>query len=278
MMCKVLKFPRSTYYKAKNHKKSNLEKFNEILDQKILEIYNDSKKRYGAPKIQKVLEKGGIKVNVKTVQKRMKKLKIHSIVIKKYKNHKTKEEIKQMPNIINRDFETTTINQKWCGDITYIYIRETGWTYLASVMDMHTNKIIGYTYSKKMDKELVIKAMKNACMNTKETQGIIFHSDLGTQYTSKEFNELLKEKGIQHSYSKKGTPYDNAKIESFHSIIKKEEIYVNNYKTFEEAKIKIFEYIESFYNKKRIHSSINYMTPQEKEDEALKLLEKRNIA
>ena len=151
----------------------------------------------------------------------MRKLGIRSIVAKRFKHYKAKEKVKQLPNIIKQNFETTLVNQKWCGDITYIYIKETGWTYLASVMDMHTNKIIGYSYSKKMDKELVIKAMKNACINVKETKGIIFHSDLGTQYTSKEFNELLKQKEIQHSYSKRGTPYDKAKIESFHSIIKK---------------------------------------------------------
>nr|WP_304441956.1 IS3 family transposase [Thermosipho sp. 1063] len=156
MICKVLKFPRSTYYKAINRKKSDREKFNEILDKKILKIYNDSKKRYGAPKIYKILEKQGIKVNIKTVQKRMKKLGIRSIVVKKFKNHKTKEKIQQLPNILNQDFETTTINQKWCGDITYINIPGTGWTYLANVMDMHTNKIIGYSYSKKMDKELLV--------------------------------------------------------------------------------------------------------------------------
>lgn len=261
-----------------NHTKSEREKFNEKLDKKILEIYIDSQKRYGAPKIHKVLEKQDIRVNIKTVQKRMRKLGIRSIVTKKFKNHKAKEKVKQLPNIIKQDFTTTTINEKWCGDITYIYITGTGWTYLASVMDMHTNKIIGYSYSKNMDKEIVIKALKNACIDVKDTKGIIFHSDLGTQYTSKEFNELLKQKGIKHSYSKKGTPYDNAKIESFHSIIKKEEIYVNKYKNFEEARIKIFEYIESFYNRKRIHSSIDYMTPQEKENEAIKLLKKRNIA
>ena len=121
-----------------------------------------------------------------------------------------------------------------------------------------------------MNNSLVMKALENACVNVKETKGIIFHSDLDVQYTSKEFNDLLKQKGIKHSYSNKGTPYDNAKIESFHSILKREEIYVNNYKTFEEARIKIFEYLESFYNRKRIHSRLNYMTPQEKEDEALR--------
>ena len=151
----------------------------------------------------------------------------------------------------------------------------------------HTNKIIGYSYNMNMDTNLVIRAMKNAYVNAKGlnrlntgiarrangingtnqineingtdvtngingingTDGLIFHSDLGTQYTSREFNALLKEKGIIHSYSKKGTPYDNAKIESFHSIIKKEEIYVNRYKSFKEAKIRLFEYIEHFYNR-----------------------------
>jgi transposase len=137
-------------------------------------------------------------------------------------------------------------------------------------MDLHTNKIIGYSYSRRMNNSLVMKALENACVNVKETKGIIFHSDLGAQYTSKEFNDLLKQKGIIHSYSNKGTPYDNAKIESFHSILKREEIYINNYKTFEEARIKIFEYLESFYNRKRIHSSINYLISQEKENKTLR--------
>ena len=149
-----------------------------------------------------------------------------------------------------------------------------GWTYWKAVMDLHTNKIIGYSYSRRMNNKLVIKALENACVNVKETKGIIFHSDLGAQYTSEEFNSLLKQKGIKHSYSNKGTPYDNAKIESFHSILKREEIYVNNYKTFEEARIKIFEYLESFYNRKRIHSRLNYMTPQEKEEALRERVEK----
>jgi putative transposase len=321
-ICRVLRFPRSTYYKAKNHKKSKREIFNNKLDQKILQIYYDSKRIYGAPKIQKILQKNNemkdslgnvIKVSVKLVQRRMKKLKIRSIVIKRFVNHrasKAKGKILQRENIINRNFETKTINEKWCGDITYIHVSNIGWTYLASVMDLHTNKIIGYSYSRKMDNELVIKALKNACMNSRVSlkmnskissklkqlknqekelkkekesrkepafKGLIFHSDLGSQYTSMEFNEILKSKGIIHSYSNKGTPYDNAKIESFHSVLKKEEVYVNHYKTFEEAKLRIFEYLESFYNRKRIHSALNYMTPQEKEDEAINKIRNNKI-
>ena len=240
------------------------------MDREILKIYEMSKKRYGAPKIQKMLEKIGIKVNIKLVQRHMKKLDIRSIIVKKFKNHRSKKDLKEYKNIISRDFTTKTINEKWCGDITYIHISGVGWTYLEAVMDLHTNKVIRYSYSRRMNNNLVMKALENACFNVKETKGIIFHSDLDVQYTSKEFNDLLKQKGIKHSYSNKGTPYDNAKIESFHSILKREEIYVNNYKTFEEARIKIFEYLESFYNRKRVHSRLNYMTPQEKEDEALR--------
>jgi len=124
-ICRVLKFLRSTYYKVINHTKSVREKFNEKLDKKILEIYIDSKKRYGAPKIHKILKKQDIKINIKTVQKRMRKLGIRSIVAKRFKHYKVKEKVKQLPNIIKQNFETTLVNQKWCGDITYIHIKET---------------------------------------------------------------------------------------------------------------------------------------------------------
>jgi putative transposase len=261
-----LKFPRSTYYKVINHQKSTREKFNEILDEKILNIYKDSKKRYGATKIHRALDKQGIKVSLKKVQRRMRHLGIYAIVNKKYRPLKSNKCIEQLPNLIKQDFSTKSINEKWCGDITYIYVSKEKWTYLASVMDLYSRKIIGYAYGKTMDTSLVIKAMENAYLNVKETKGIIFHSDLGSQYTSKEFNDLLEVKGIIHSYSNKANPYDNACIESFHSILKKEEVYIRKYKDFNEAKISLFEYIESFYNRKRIHSSLNYLTPQEVED------------
>lgn len=113
-----------------------------------------------------------------------------------------------------------------------------------------------------MTAELAVKATQNACINVKNTKGIILHSDLGTQYTSQQFQDYLALKGIVHSFSRKGNPYDNACIESFHSILKKEEVHHNKYYDFNVARKAIFEYIESWYNRKRIHSAINYMTPQ----------------
>ena len=162
-------------------------------------------------------------------------------------------------NILKRDFTADTINQKWCTDITYIYVLKEGWTYLASVMDLCSRKIIGYACGTSMTADLAVEAVKNACLNVKDTRGIILHSDLGSQYTSQIFETYLSRKGIVHSFSRKGNPYDNACIESFHSVLKKEEIYLYTSQDFKEARRVIFEYIEAWYNRKRIHSSIGYI-------------------
>ena len=124
---------------------------------------------------------------------------------------------------------------------------------------------------KSNDAELVTNAVKNACLNIKNTRGMIFYSDLGSQYTSDIFENYLSSKGIKHSFSRKGNPYDNTCIESFHSLLKKEMIYCKEYHSFEEAQFDIFEYIESWYNRKRRHAFLNYKTPQEVEDYALNL-------
>ena len=119
-----------------------------------------------------------------------------------------------------------------------------------------------------MTTELAMEAVENACLNVKDTTGIILHSDLGSQYTSALFENMLTEKNMKHSFSRKGNPYDNACIESFHSVLKKEEVYRNTYHTFEEAKSALFEYIEYWYNRRRRHSALDYKTPQQVEDEA----------
>ena len=136
-------------------------------------------------------------------------------------------------------------------------------------MDLYNRKIIGYSYGKKPTAELAKKAVENSCLNVEDTTGIILHSDLGSQYTSAVFEDMLIEKNMKHSFSRKRNPYDNACMESFHSVLKKEEVYLNTYHTFEEAKTAIFEYIESWYNRRRRHSALDYKTPQQVEDEIL---------
>jgi len=254
-----LKFARSTYYKALLSVPSKRQQEAEQLKANIKTIYLESKRRYGAPKITKILCARGKRVSLKRVQRYMSFMGIRSIVSKKYHPYSLKNNIIERENVLKRDFSTSTINQKWCTDIHTI---KDGWTYLASVMDLHSRKIIGYAYGKFMTTDLALKAMKTACLNVKNTKGIVLHSDLGTQYTSRIFEEYLASKGIIHSFSRKGNPYDNACIESFHSILKKEEVYNQKYYDFKVASKALFEYIESWYNRKRIHSAINYMTPQ----------------
>ncbi len=269
-MCKVLKFPRSTYYAVINHVISQREIDYKKFSDEVKYYYDKSKGRYGAIKIQRDLEEAGIPCSVKRVQRHMAKLGLRSVVVRKYKYQNNQGKVPDdKENILNRDFTTTTINQKWVTDITYIHVLKEGWTYLASVMDLYNRKIIGYSYGKNPTAELAKKAVENACLNVEDTTGIILHSDLGSQYTSAVFEDMLIEKNMKHSFSRKGNPYDNACMESFHSVLKKEEVYLNTYHTFEEAKTAIFEYIESWYNRRRRHSALDYKTPQQVEDEIL---------
>lgn len=270
-LCKTVKLHHSVYYYHKQNKKNSYKKANEELDKKIIEEYEKSRKRYGSPKITRILNKQGIKVSQKRVARRMKVLKLRSITVKKF-NHNGSKKVndENKENLLVQDFKAKYPREKWVGDITYIYTKETGWTYLAIVMDLFDLKIIGWAYGKNMTSELVISAFEKAKDERGVTKGMIFHSDLGSQYTSNEYEKMLLENNVKHSYSKKGYPYDNASMESFNAILKKEEVNVNTYETFKEAKLAIFEFIESWYNNTRIHSTLDYKTPNEKYNEYIK--------
>ncbi len=265
-MCEVLDVPRSTFYQSLHKTTSNRERENNELTEKIIEIYNDSKKRYGAPKIHRVLQKKGYHVSLKRVQRLMKKAGIQSIIVKKFRPTPSKENVVERDNILDRDFSTSKINEKWVGDITYVYTLRDGWCYLASVMDLHSKKIIGHSFSRSMTTDLIAQALENAYHTQRPGEGLIFHSDLGTQYTSEVFANVMNEYNMTHSFSHKGSPYDNACIESFHAILKKEEVNHIQYFDFQSAQLALFQYIEGWYNRKRIHGSIGYKTPQEMED------------
>ena len=270
-LCKAVKLHHSVYYYHKQNKENSYKKANEELDKKIIEEFEKSKKRYGSPKITQILNKQGVKVSQKRVARRMKVLKLRSITVKKFNhngNKKVNDENKE--NLLDQNFKAEKPSEKWVGDITYIYTKETGWTYLAIVMDLFDLKIIGWSYGENMTAELVMSAFKKAKIARGVTEGMIFHSDLGSQYTSNEYENLLGKNNVKHSYSKKGYPYDNASMESFNAILKKEEVNVNTYKTFKEAKLAIFEFIESWYNNTRIHSTLDYKTPNQKYNEYIK--------
>ena len=192
-----------------------------------------------------------------------------SIIQKKYTPYKqSKELVLDRDNILEQDFSTTSINQKWVSDITYIHVQEEGWCYLASVMDLHSKKIIGYHFSKQMTTDIVVQVLIKAYASQRPQSEVILHTDLGSQYTSKELKDLTSRLNMSQSFSRKGGPYDNACIESFHATLKKEEVYQTTYRAFEQAKIALLQYIDDWYNRKRMHGAINYLTPDECEQQA----------
>lgn len=251
---------------------SNRSLENKELIHQIKQIHTESKGRYGAPKIHQTLIAKGFRVSLKRVQRLMRCAGVSSITQMKYRPYTSrKEKIEDRENLLEQDFSTTTINEKWVADITYIHVLRESWCYLASVLDLHSKKIIGYSFSRNMTTDIVIEALENAYSNQRPSNELILHTDLGSQYTSQEFQKLLSERKIRASFSRKGCPYDNACIESFHASLKKEEVYQTKYATFDEAKLAIFQYIEGWYNRKRIHSSIGYKTPQAMEEAARKI-------
>ncbi len=264
-MCKVLGVSKSGYFKWLNRPKSDRQKKHEKLSQKIFQTHLEFKQRYGSIKIAKTLNKRGLKVSERTVSRIMTKNNWKSCTVKKYKattNSKHQHPVSE--NVLDRRFKVDKPNQSWVTDITYIPTNE-GWLYLASVMDLYSRKIAGWAMDKTMSKELVINALKMAYYRQKPGKGLIHHSDRGVQYASNDYQKLLKQYNMIGSMSRKGNCYDNACIESFHGILKRELVYQTRYKTRCEARRSLFEYIEFFYNSKRIHSTLDYHTPNEYE-------------
>jgi putative transposase len=166
------------------------------------------------------------------------------------------------PNLLNQNFKVAKANYAWVADITYIPTDE-GWLYLATIKDLYHKKVIGCSMDSTMTKELAMNALKQAISRVRPPQGVIHHSDRGSQYASHAYQNILREHGFRASMSRKGNCYDNACAESFFSALKNELVYLTRFKTRQEARLAIFEYIEVFYNRTRLHASLGYRTPHE---------------
>jgi Transposase and inactivated derivatives len=231
----------------------------------IRQAFVDSRKLYGSPKIHKVLIQQGVHISEKTVARRMKAIGLKSRTVKKYKaTTNSKHNMPVSENVLNQTFVAKEPNKVWMTDITYIPTDE-GWLYLASVEDLCTRKIAGFHMDERMTKELCLAALDQAYNLQNPNDGVMHHSDRGSQYASADYQKRLRRYKMKGSMSRKGNCYDNACIESFHSILKKELVYLNKFKSRAEAKAKIFEYITCFYNGKRIHSSLGYLSPNQYE-------------
>ena len=211
----------------------------------------------------KVLQERGIFVNRKRVGKLLHELGLYAKgSTYKYKYHNRKRPSLYHPNLINQTFKATEKNKIWLGDITYIPLQK-GTLYLAVFIDVYTRKIVGWSMSSRMKDQLVLDAFIQAIGKERPHKGLIIHTDQGSQYTSSRFQSALREKNFVSSMSRKGNPYDNALMESFYKTIKRELINDSDFKDIDQAQMEIFKYIETYYNTKRIHSSLNYKSPRD---------------
>lgn len=263
LMCKVFTLNKSSYYKWKNKPISTNEEKDLKISKHIKDIFDNSRETYGILRIKSDLKKLGYSCSENRISRLMKKNNLFVKCRKKFKaTTNSKHNYPIADNLLNQDFKATSPNQKWVGDITYIATEE-GWLYLATIIDLYSKQVIGRSMSNRMTKELCIDALNRAIGRTNPDPGLIFHSDRGSQYASNRYKEILKRNGILQSMSRKGNCYDNACAESFFSTLKTELIQGKRYKTREEAKLDVTDYIETFYNSKRVHSSLGYMSPNE---------------
>jgi putative transposase len=266
-MCKVLKVSRSSYYSWLVRKLGKRDIENNKLSDRIKKIYESSKRTYGSPRVTVALLEEGLHVSRPRVARLMKKQKLQSIIRKKWiVTTDSKHNYPVVENKLNRDFNVTRTAQVWVSDITYIKTSQ-GWLYLTVIIDLYDRKVIGWAFSRFLKTVYTtIPAWSMAIRNRSTTQGLIFHSDRGVQFACNEFKNLLSAYPlVVRSMSRRGDPWDNAVAESFFKTLKVELIYQNSYKTFKEAELSVFEYIEAWYNVNRIHTTIKTSIKNKKE-------------
>ena len=263
VICRVLGVARSGFYAWLSRAPSARHRRREELAVKITAIHLDNRRVYGSPRIHRQLTVGGEKVCENTVASIMRDNGIRAKKKAKFipRTTDSRHESPVAPNRLDRLFQTPAPDIKWAADITYIPTDE-GWLYLAAVIDLCTRRVVGWSMAHHMETGLVSDALNMALARRRPGPGLLHHSDRGVQYASDNYQGLLAEHGISCSMSGKGDCYDNAVIESFWSTLKTELVHHEHYTTHQEARMSIFHYIEVFYNRKRLHSSLGYKSPE----------------
>jgi transposase InsO family protein len=262
-MCDVLGVERSGYYAWKKRPPSAREQANRELLEKVQEAFENSHHTYGSVRIQQYWMRKGEVYSRYRIARVMKKAHLTPLRVRNWHPQTTQQRLgnRTAPNLLNQDFEASGPNEKWVGDITYIATAE-GWLYLACLLDLYSRRIVGWAMADRMDTELVVKAWNMAVMRRRPPGQLLHHTDRGSQYTSETYLQLLEKARCQISMSRTGNCYDNAVIESFHATLKGECAYTP-FATKALARTAIFEFIEVWYNRQRLHSSLGYASPVE---------------
>lgn len=271
LLCRTLGVSRSGYYAWRSRPPSERSRFDAVLAQKIETIHRQSRATYGMPRIHAELRALGIRCARKRVARLMRRAGLRGCLRAKKKMRTTHRKVTQQvaPDLVRRDFVSEAPDKLWVADITYVRTCE-GFLYLAFVLDAYGRKVVGWSMATHLRTELVVDALQMAIARRKPEPGLVHHSDRGVQYTSLFFGKQLEDEGLVPSMGQVGSAYDNALAESFVATLKCELLYRNCWPTRQMAKTAIFEYIEGFYNIRRRHSALGYLSPTEYEEVRLR--------
>ena len=263
-MCRLLQVSPSGYYAWRSRSESQRSRTDRELTQAIRLIHAESDGTYGSPRIHVELKASGHYCGRAKVARLMHIAGLKGCPKRRFRVT-SKRGLATVSNLLEQDFTAPKINLRWASDITFIWTGQ-GWVYLAVVMDLYSRKIIGWSMSRRINRHIVVDAMKMALDHRRPTGELIHHSDRGSQYLSDDFQALLEQHGVSCSMSGKGSCYDNAVVESFFASLKRERTKRRKYRTREEATADVFDYIERFYNRKRRHGYVGNISPTEFEE------------
>ena len=264
-VCRVLKLPRSSVYARRARPVSARAKDTAQLDVEIAAVHAESERRYGSPRVHRHLRRQGRRVGRKRIEARMRALGLRGRPPKRFRRTtQANAAHTPAPNLLERRFNWDVPNRAWAGDITYVWTAE-GWCYLAILVDLCTRAIVGWALGKHCDTSLALRALEAAVARRHPAPGLLHHTDRGSTYTAADYRARLQQLGMQASMSRKGNCWDNAVAESTIGTIKAELFGDRVPGSIDEVQRMLFPYIEGFYNRRRLHSSLDYMTPAEKE-------------
>jgi transposase InsO family protein len=261
-MCKMLAVSPSGYYAWRSRPMSAREMANRKLTATIRQVFDESGETYGSPRIYQVMRKMGLLCSKNRVARLMRAEGVCAKQVRRFRSTTKRNRSHQSaPNLLRRDFDVQQSNQKWLADITYIPTLE-GWLYLAAILDLYSRRVVGWAMDERMTSDLTLRALKMALQQRRPGAGLVHHSDQGSQYTDMRYQALLVARGIKVSMNGAGTWYDNAPMESFFGTLKSERVHHLVYQSRDEATTDLFYYIEGWYNRRRLHSSLAYETPE----------------
>lgn len=264
-MCRLFEVTPQGYYAWANRPPSNRVVLEVELCRQIKEVFAESRETYGSPRMKQALHDRGLKVGKHRVERAMRGMGITPKLRRQRRTTIRDGSHPVVPNVLARDFQATRPNERWVTDITFVWTTQ-GWAYVAVILDLFSRAVVGWSVSADFSTQLVLRALNSAIRLRRPEAGLLHHSDQGCQYTSFEYRERLRELGVTVSMSRKGNCWDNAVAESFFATLKTELIHRNKWADISKLRAGLFEYIEVFYNRRRLHSSLNYRTPAHVED------------